>query len=142
MSVISLALAFIGGTAGLPHVLMRFFTVPDARQARNSIGYAVTFIGYFMGLTVIIGFAGGTIQRIAANRLLLKNAAAIGFYWGGHRKRDPARVRACLEELLRWCAQGRIRPHASDVLPLARARDALELLLSRRSTGKVVLRMD
>ncbi len=57
VSVISLALAFIGGTAGLPHVLMRFFTVPDARQARNSIGYAVTFIGYFMGLTVIIGFA-------------------------------------------------------------------------------------
>lgn len=57
VSVISLALAFIGGTAGLPHVLMRFFTVPDARQARKSIGYAVTFIGYFMGLTVIIGFA-------------------------------------------------------------------------------------
>ena len=57
VSVISLALAFIGGTAGLPHVLMRFFTVPDARQARKSIGYAVVFIGYFMGLTVIIGFA-------------------------------------------------------------------------------------
>jgi cation/acetate symporter len=57
VSVISLALAFIGGTAGLPHVLMRFFTVPDARQARKSIGYAVAFIGYFMGLTVIIGFA-------------------------------------------------------------------------------------
>jgi cation/acetate symporter len=57
VSVVSLALAFIGGTAGLPHILMRFFTVPDARQARNSIGYAVVFIGYFMGLTVIIGFA-------------------------------------------------------------------------------------
>jgi cation/acetate symporter len=58
VSVVSLALAFIGGTAGLPHVLMRFFTVPDARQARKSIGYAVVFIGYFMGLTVILGFAG------------------------------------------------------------------------------------
>jgi cation/acetate symporter len=57
ISVVSLALAFIGGTAGLPHILMRFFTVPDARQARKSIGYAVVFIGYFMGLTVIIGFA-------------------------------------------------------------------------------------
>lgn len=57
VSVLGLALAFLGGTAGLPHVLMRFFTVPDARQARNSIGYAVTFIGYFMGLTVILGFA-------------------------------------------------------------------------------------
>jgi cation/acetate symporter len=57
ISVVSLALAFIGGTAGLPHILMRFFTVPDARQARKSIGYAVVFIGYFMGLTVILGFA-------------------------------------------------------------------------------------
>ena len=57
VSVVSLALAFIGGTAGLPHILMRFFTVPDARQARKSIGYAVVFIGYFMGLTVILGFA-------------------------------------------------------------------------------------
>src|SRR5690606_38795144 len=38
VSVLGLALAFLGGTAGLPHVLMRFFTVPDARQARNSIG--------------------------------------------------------------------------------------------------------
>lgn len=57
VTVISLALAFIGGTAGLPHVLMRFFTVPDAVQARKSIGYAIVFIGYFMGLTVIIGFA-------------------------------------------------------------------------------------
>lgn len=57
VSVISLALAFICGTAGLPHVLMRFFTVPDAQQARRSIGYAVVFIGYFQVIVVIIGFA-------------------------------------------------------------------------------------
>lgn len=57
ISVISLALAFICGTAGLPHVLMRFFTVPDAKQARRSIGYAVVFIGYFQMAIVIIGFA-------------------------------------------------------------------------------------
>ncbi len=57
VSVLSLALAFICGTAGLPHVLMRFFTVPDARQARRSIGYAVVFIGYFQAVIVIIGFA-------------------------------------------------------------------------------------
>lgn len=57
VSVVSLALAFICGTAGLPHVLMRFFTVPDDVAARRSIGYAVVFIGYFMGATVILGFA-------------------------------------------------------------------------------------
>lgn len=56
ISVISLGLAFICGTAGLPHVLMRFFTVPDATQARRSIAYAVVFIGYFQAAIVVIGF--------------------------------------------------------------------------------------
>ena len=57
ISVVSLALAFICGTAGLPHVLMRFFTVPDAREARRSIGYAVLIIGFFQFAIVLIGFA-------------------------------------------------------------------------------------
>ncbi len=57
ISVISLALAFICGTAGLPHVLMRFFTVPNAEAARRSIGYAVVIIGYFQIAIVLIGFA-------------------------------------------------------------------------------------
>lgn len=61
ISVISLALAFICGTAGLPHVLMRFFTVPDARQARRSIGYAVAFIGYFQAAIVLVGFGAITL---------------------------------------------------------------------------------
>jgi len=56
ISVLSLGLAFICGTAGLPHVLMRFFTVPNAAQARSSIGYAVAIIGYFQVAIVIIGF--------------------------------------------------------------------------------------
>ena len=94
------------------------------------------------GRILVIGFASGEIPQIPANRLLLKNAGAIGFYWGSYRRRDPTRVRAAFDQLLRWCAEGRIRPHASDVLPLAKAREALELLLTRRSTGKVVLRMD
>ena len=53
----SVALAFICGTAGLPHVLMRFFTVPDAREARRSIGYAVLIIGFFQFAILLIGFA-------------------------------------------------------------------------------------
>jgi cation/acetate symporter len=56
ISIVSLGLAFICGTAGLPHVLMRFFTVPDAVQARRSIGYAVGIIGYFQVAIVVIGF--------------------------------------------------------------------------------------
>ena len=57
ISTLSIALAFVCGTAGLPHVLMRFFTVPDAKQARRSIGYAVVIIGYFQMLIVVVGFA-------------------------------------------------------------------------------------
>jgi cation/acetate symporter len=57
ISIVSVALAFICGTAGLPHVLMRFFTVPDAREARRSIGYAVLIIGFFQFAILLIGFA-------------------------------------------------------------------------------------
>lgn len=53
---ISLGLALILGTAGLPHILMRFFTVPDAKQARKSVFIATGLIGYFYILTFVIGF--------------------------------------------------------------------------------------
>lgn len=56
LDAISLGLALILGTAGLPHILMRFFTVPDAKQARKSVFVATGLIGYFYILTFIIGF--------------------------------------------------------------------------------------
>ena len=56
VSAISLGLALMFGTAGLPHILMRFFTVSDAKQARRSVAFATGFIGYFYILTFIIGF--------------------------------------------------------------------------------------
>ena len=56
ISAISLGVALIFGTAGLPHILMRFFTVPDAKSSRISAFYATTFIGYFYILTFVIGF--------------------------------------------------------------------------------------
>lgn len=56
ISAISLGMALMFGTAGLPHILMRFFTVKDAVQARRSVFYATGFIGYFYILTFIIGF--------------------------------------------------------------------------------------
>lgn len=56
VSAISLGLALMFGTAGLPHILMRFFTVPDAKQAHRSVFFATGFIGYFYILTFIIGF--------------------------------------------------------------------------------------
>lgn len=65
VSALSLGLALMFGTAGLPHILMRFFTVNDAKEARKSVFYATGFIGYFYILTFIIGF--GAIVLVSAN---------------------------------------------------------------------------
>ena len=56
IDALSLGLALMFGTAGLPHILMRFFTVPDAREARKSVVVATGLVGYFFLLTGIIGF--------------------------------------------------------------------------------------
>ena len=61
------------GTAGLPHILMRFFTVADAKAARKSVFYATGFIGYFYILTFIIGF--GAIVLVSTNPAYLTDAA-------------------------------------------------------------------
>lgn len=56
LNAISLGMSLMFGTAGLPHILMRFYTVPDAKAARNSVTYATAFIGLFYLLTFILGF--------------------------------------------------------------------------------------
>ncbi|MDP3636738.1 MAG: cation acetate symporter [Azonexus sp.] len=65
ISAISFGMALMFGTAGLPHILMRFFTVPNAREARKSVFWATTWIGYFYILTFIIGF--GAITFVLTN---------------------------------------------------------------------------
>jgi cation/acetate symporter len=65
ISAISFGMALMFGTAGLPHILMRFFTVPDAKQARKSVLWATTWIGYFYILIFIIGF--GAITLVLTN---------------------------------------------------------------------------
>jgi cation/acetate symporter len=69
ISAISFGMALMFGTAGLPHILMRFFTVPDAKQARKSVLWATTWIGYFYILIFIIGF--GAITLVLSDPTLL-----------------------------------------------------------------------
>ncbi|MGV8835828.1 cation acetate symporter [Cellvibrio sp.] len=76
ISAISLGIALMFGTAGLPHILMRFFTVKDAVQARRSVFYATGFIGYFYILTFIIGF--GAIILLLKNSAYFTDGALIG----------------------------------------------------------------
>jgi len=61
ISAISFGMALMFGTAGLPHILMRFFTVPNAKEARKSVFWATTWIGYFYVLIFIIGFGAMTL---------------------------------------------------------------------------------
>ena len=80
ISAISLGIALMFGTAGLPHILMRFFTVSDAKEARKSVFYATGFIGYFYILTFIIGF--GAIVLVSQNPEYLDIAK--GTLFGGN----------------------------------------------------------
>ncbi|MCC4116339.1 cation acetate symporter [Aromatoleum toluclasticum] len=80
ISAISFGMALMFGTAGLPHILMRFFTVPDAKEARKSVFWATTWIGYFYILTFIIGF--GAIVMVSTNPQFLD--AKGGLMGGGN----------------------------------------------------------
>ncbi|QXL79270.1 cation acetate symporter [Proteus mirabilis] len=75
ISALSLGLALMFGTAGLPHIIMRFFTVSDAKEARKSVFYATGFIGYFYIITFIIGF--GAILLVSPNPLFKDAAGAL-----------------------------------------------------------------
>ena len=80
ISAISFGMALMFGTAGLPHILMRFFTVPNAKEARKSVLWATTWIGYFYILTFIIGF--GAITFVLTNPQFLD--AKGGLVGGGN----------------------------------------------------------
>jgi NADPH2:quinone reductase len=91
------------------------------------------------GSILSIGFASGEVPQVPANILLVKNLSVMGFYWGGYLAFAPEKLTASLSELMALFEAGRITPHVSATFPLDRASDALDLLRSRKSTGKVVV---
>jgi len=91
------------------------------------------------GRLLVIGFAGGRIPEIKANRILLKNIAVVGLHWGAYLTHEPARVPEVFDALFRMYERGAIRPVIGARYPLDRVADALEALGSRRTHGKVVL---
>ncbi|WP_317055157.1 NADPH:quinone oxidoreductase family protein [Roseovarius rhodophyticola] len=89
-----------------------------------------------------IGFASGDVPQIPANHLLVKNLSVLGLYWGGYLAFKPQVITDSLAQLLAWYEAGQLTPHISHTLPLDEAAQGLELLRSRKSTGKVVITMD
>ena len=94
------------------------------------------------GRLLPIGFAGGDVPQIPANHLLVKNLSVIGVYFGGYLNFRPEAVFNSFDTLFRWHSEGKIKPHISHVLPLQEAEQGLELLRARKSTGKVVIRIN
>ncbi|WP_458791257.1 NADPH:quinone oxidoreductase family protein [Yoonia sp. MH D7] len=93
------------------------------------------------GRIIVIGFASGDVPPIPANILLVKNIDVLGFYWGGYLKFRPDLVAQSMQSLIDIYNSGSLHPHISHILPLAQAAHALDLLRTRKSTGKVVVTM-
>ncbi len=91
------------------------------------------------GRLLVIGFAGGDIPSVRANRILLKNISVVGLHWGAHIANQPERVDATFRGLLDLYAEGRIRPVIYKTYSLDEVPVALEALGSRRTYGKLIV---
>jgi NADPH2:quinone reductase len=91
------------------------------------------------GRLLVIGFAGGRIPEVKANRILLKNISVVGLHWGAHAQHEPARIPETFRALFDLYAAGKIRPVIFATYPLEKLADALEALGSRKSWGKLIV---
>ncbi len=91
------------------------------------------------GRLLVIGFASGRIPQIPANLALVKNCNIVGVYWGAYAQRQPHTLFQSMQTLLGWYSQGKLRPHISATYPLEQVAEAMNALINRKSTGKVVL---
>ena len=93
------------------------------------------------GRILVIGFASGKLPEIPPNHLMVKNISVQGFNWGGYLKFNPDALNNSLRKLMIWHGQGKLNPHISHVLPFEHAKEGLELLRNRKSTGKIVVKI-
>jgi NADPH2:quinone reductase len=91
------------------------------------------------GRLLVIGFTSGDIPRLPLNLPLLKGCSIVGVFYGGFAEHEPQRHRAMLDELMRWLAEGRIRPAITARLPIEQAASALNDVAARKVLGKIVL---
>lgn len=91
------------------------------------------------GRYLVIGFANGEIPRIPLNLALLKGAALIGVFWGNYTAREPKHFAQDIQDMFALVQQGKLKPHISGRYPLAEGARALEDMMNRKVTGKVVI---
>ena len=88
---------------------------------------------------LVIGFASGRIQQVPANLILVKNISVVGVVFGAQTERDPAFGMSFVDYAAELYRNGRVRPHVGATFPLAEAGAAMQALLSRKYSGKIVL---
>ncbi len=91
------------------------------------------------GRLLVVGFAGGSIPALAANRILLRSCAVLGVRAGEASRKEPHLAEAATRALLAYAGEGRLRPHIAAALPLARWAEGMRLLMERKAIGRVVL---
>ena len=89
-----------------------------------------------------VGVASGEVPQIPANILLVKNLTVIGYYWGGYSKIKPSVLTDSFAQLIAWYNDGKLTPHISHTLPLAQCNEGLDLLRTRKATGKVIIEIN
>jgi NADPH2:quinone reductase len=91
------------------------------------------------GRFLVVGFAAGEIPKVALNLPLLKGCSIVGVFWGSFTRKEPDANQKNNEELMQLFAQGKVKPHIHATYPLERAADALNDVMYKRVSGKVVL---
>lgn len=104
---------------------------PAARTALRSLAWG--------GRYLTVGYASGEIPRVGMNRLLLKEGELLGVLWGAWVDRNPTASAENVSRMLEWYSAGRLVPHVDRRFPLAKAAEALSVVMNRGALGKIVL---
>ena len=91
------------------------------------------------GRFLVVGFAAGDIPKVPLNLALLKGCSIVGVFWGAFTRNEPENNRRNNEELIELFVQGKVKPHIHATYPLARTAEALNEVLNKRVSGKIVL---
>lgn len=91
------------------------------------------------GRFLVVGFAAGNIPKIPLNLPLLKGASIVGVFWGGFAMKYPKENMANTMTLVKWHAEGKLKPHIHKIVALEETREALEEMMDRKVKGKMVV---
>lgn len=95
----------------------------------------------YEGRILTIGYATGKIPQIPANLVLLKSASVIGAWFGEYKQQNKEVFNETINDVIRLYAEGKINPHIGQIFPLSQINEAFGYVLSRKSTGKVIVTM-